>query len=230
MPYGYIYIIENLINGKVYVGQTSKLDDRRKAHLGGWSQPPAIAAAIRKYGKENFDFSIIQSCSSLEELNTQEIYWIAELGCLAPNGYNLKKGGECGGSLSEEVRQKISQSRKGKLRGSENHMSGKPLSEEHKKKISQGNKGKTAGEKNPCFGKFGLEHPRGGKTNSEEWRNQMREKVSGENSVWYGKRGSETPHFGKKHSLESKSRMSEALKKAWAEGRFSSRKPRKEKI
>lgn len=148
MPYGYIYILENLINGKVYVGQTSKLDERMKAHLGGWSQPPAIASAVKKYGSINFDFSIIQSCSSLEELNEREIYWIAELDCLAPNGYNLKKGGECGGSLSDETKAKISLRKMGTRhtpearkkigdaeRGSKNHNFGKPMSEETKNKL-----------------------------------------------------------------------------------------------
>ena len=84
----YIYSVNNLINGKRYVGQTTDLDRRRELHLKGFSRCPALNGAIKKYGQENFDFVIVECCSSMQELNEKEIYWIQELGPLVPGGYN----------------------------------------------------------------------------------------------------------------------------------------------
>ena len=223
MSFGYIYIVENLVNGKSYIGQTRNLKERESAHLGGWSSPPVISAAVRKYGKENFDFVIIESCVSLEELNSREIYWIKELDCLTPKGYNLKRGGECGGELSETTKKKISISRKGQNCGASNHMFGRTLTDEHKMKISKANKGKSIGNKNPLFGKIGLEHPRYGKCNTDEWKKMMSARMSGENNPSYGKKGQDAPHFGKKHSEETRKRISGAQKKRWQEGKYANR-------
>lgn len=55
-----IYIIKNLINGKIYIGQSKNLAQRRNTHLSlarnitKDSQP--IHKAIAKYGHENFVF------------------------------------------------------------------------------------------------------------------------------------------------------------------------------
>ena len=74
-----IYLIKNNINGKVYIGQSTNIYER-------WSEHKRIAKndltikyplylAMRKYGIENFTFSIIEECSQ-ELLNEREIYWI----------------------------------------------------------------------------------------------------------------------------------------------------------
>src|ERR1017187_3973629 len=100
-----IYKVTNLINNKIYIGQTiQNLIKRWACHC---SKGNILFSAIKKYGKENFIIEQIDSALSIEELNEKEVYWIKELNCIAPNGYNLRLGGESGGKHSEETRKKI---------------------------------------------------------------------------------------------------------------------------
>lgn len=86
-----VYKITNLINGKIYVGQTTRtIEERLREHKR--SDFP-IGKAIRKYGIENFKIDILSTCTSLDELNETEIFWISKLDCLTPNGYNRTEGG-----------------------------------------------------------------------------------------------------------------------------------------
>lgn len=108
-----IYCITNKINGKCYVGQSLNIEQRWKAHR---SRPfntkssqynSILYKAIRKYGINNFIFSILEECNQ-EELNAREIFWINKLDSYN-NGYNLTKGGqECSINTkltSEEVQE-----------------------------------------------------------------------------------------------------------------------------
>lgn len=90
-----IYIIENDINNKVYIGQAIDAKIRFQSHC----KPSAvtlnnelIGKAIQKYGKEHFSFRILES--QIENYNERERYWISFYNSLAPNGYNLLEGGE----------------------------------------------------------------------------------------------------------------------------------------
>ena len=88
-----IYKIQNLINGKIYIGQSIHIKARFNAHKSearnGNTRP--LYNAIRKYGVENFSFEIIEECSK-EKLNEREIYWIKKYDSFH-NGYNLTPGG-----------------------------------------------------------------------------------------------------------------------------------------
>lgn len=92
-----VYKIENLINGKIYIGQ-DKHDDSEYYGSG-----LNILRAIKKYGKENFKKTIIENCDSQESLNEREIYWISHYRKIA-KVYNIRKGGE-GGFTSSEMKQ-----------------------------------------------------------------------------------------------------------------------------
>lgn len=76
-----IYKIENQINNKCYIGQSSNIERRWNAHLLAINNPNKaeygypLYLAIRKYGLENFNFTIIELCE-LETLNEKEMYWI----------------------------------------------------------------------------------------------------------------------------------------------------------
>lgn len=88
-----IYTAINKHDGKVYVGQTTRsLRERINDHLR--SDVGIFPRALRKYGVKGFTFSVVDECSSKDELNKQEIKWIELLNSESPNGYNLTKGGE----------------------------------------------------------------------------------------------------------------------------------------
>ena len=146
-----------------------------------------------------------------------------------PHLTNMTWGGEGvsgankGRQLSEEHKQKLSESHKGKQLSeehkqklSESHK-GTHLSEEHKQKISESLKG----ENSPLYGKH----------HSEETKKKMSEShkgiQAGENNPFYGKhlseehkqkiseslKGKNHPLYGKHHSEETKRKMSEAKSK-----------------
>ena len=52
--------------------------------------PPAMLKDIEKYGLENFDFEIVDSASSQEELDRKQKEYIKKFNSLEPNGYNTK--------------------------------------------------------------------------------------------------------------------------------------------
>ena len=60
-----IYKIENLINHKVYIGQSIEIEKRWQKHLSA-KDDFVIHRALQKYGKENFSFQIIEECDLLD--------------------------------------------------------------------------------------------------------------------------------------------------------------------
>lgn len=119
-----IYKATNIINNKVYIGQTIHTLSVRKAqhersHEYGYKT--AFSNAIRKYGKENFIWEVIYETNSIEDLNEKESYYIKYYKSLVTeNGYNLKGGGG-NDFLTQEVKNKIGESQLGE----KNHMFGK---------------------------------------------------------------------------------------------------------
>lgn len=83
-----IYKIENLINGKVYIGQSIRIERRWKEHCFN-SSDSLISAAIKKYGKENFSFEILEEVDDTEKLNQLESQYIQRFNSLTPHGYNV---------------------------------------------------------------------------------------------------------------------------------------------
>lgn len=132
----YIYKITNKINGKIYVGKTTKDNDNY------FGSGILINKSIQKYGKENFDKIILEKCDSTEMLNKSEIKWIKELNSTDRNiGYNIAKGGEGGDTISNHPNKKnIIQKREQSLKPRRNDISIK-LKEyysipENRKKVS----------------------------------------------------------------------------------------------
>lgn len=115
-----IYKIINLINGKIYIGQTiESLDKRWRRHCSKYNlKNMAISRAIKKYGKENFTIEKICECSNQDELNASEKYYIILFNSRTPNGYNILEGGN-GGAMLEETKSKISEKLKGKPKSPE---------------------------------------------------------------------------------------------------------------
>lgn len=92
---GIIYKITNLLNGKIYIGQTrTPLKQRMYKHYSQANSEGAtgIDGAIRKYGKDNFQIEIICECPE-GELDTKEQEYIALYNSYE-GGYNLSIGGQ----------------------------------------------------------------------------------------------------------------------------------------
>lgn len=109
---GLVYCIENLENGKKYIGQTTRdLTERFREHCGnsGTSVSPKLKNAIKKYGKDCFCVDAIwesEDCTQAE-LDAKEMELIDKTGTLHPNGYNLTCGGS-GGRHSDETKKLLS--------------------------------------------------------------------------------------------------------------------------
>lgn len=110
--YGYIYIITNDINDKIYIGQTRRtIELRWKEHQNSTKYEhdnSILYRAMNKYGIKHFSISLLKQYShssekSLQEiLNNEEIKYIQKYNSLIPNGYNLSKGG----TYNSETRKK----------------------------------------------------------------------------------------------------------------------------
>lgn len=103
---GVIYKITNLINGKIYIGQTiQNLKDRWYRHCGysgsEGEQNMVIKKAVHKYGKENFTIEELESCQAVD-LNEKEKYWINYYNSYK-EGYNATKGGQDGAKMPKLI-------------------------------------------------------------------------------------------------------------------------------
>lgn len=137
--FGVVYLTENLVNGKKYIGQTTRLD---KEYFGSGK---AIRRAVKKYGKENFKRTILGEANTKQELDDLEKYFISLFNAVeSENFYNFASGGQ-GGDLGPLVREKISLA----VRGEKNGMFGKTHPPEVRKIISESH----SGENNFWFGR-----------------------------------------------------------------------------
>lgn len=124
-----VYVHKNKINGKCYVGITSKVPEKRwRNGLGYYGQ--GFYSAIQKYGWDSFEHIVLEMNLTKEEAAKKEIEYINYYNSYA-NGYNCSTGGEdtSFNHLTEETRRKISIANKGKLSGSKNPMYGKSMIE-----------------------------------------------------------------------------------------------------
>jgi group I intron endonuclease len=116
-----IYKVVNRVNGKVYIGYTDNMNRRKSSHkhLSLVKKSKGIFhKAIRKYGMENFDWSIIyQSKDKNHCKNTMEKFFIRENNCRIPNGYNVTPGGD-GGLICEKTLQRMINDNPGKTKES----------------------------------------------------------------------------------------------------------------
>lgn len=107
----YVYLIRNLINGKVYVGQTKNFANRKAGHLQLAFHPRAVGGerplyrSMRKHGVDNFAFEVLEECDD-SLVDEREQHWVAHFDSFNPEkGYNLTNGGQ---EFSEECIQLIS--------------------------------------------------------------------------------------------------------------------------
>jgi group I intron endonuclease len=108
---GEIYLMTNNINGMKYIGQTlthrkNKGRYRPFGYIGRFNDHVSEAVcntkkkqcrylnnAIRKYGKEQFSITLVETCE-VRDLDTREQFYIEHYDSQYPNGYNLTRGGK----------------------------------------------------------------------------------------------------------------------------------------
>ncbi|VWB06761.1 hypothetical protein BLA6863_00133 [Burkholderia lata] len=180
--YGIVYKVTNLIDGKIYVGQTVQtLWRRRRAHENVVAQSTAyFHRALKKHGFENFLWEEVETCYSKEQLFAREIFWIEHFQCMAPAGYNSAEGGK-GGAYLESHKQRIAEAMRNRIVSPQTRAKlsaiqrGKKLSETHIDVLRS-----KIGEKNHFFGR----------AHSEETRKRIGEKSKGRNWATGDKAGS----------------------------------------
>lgn len=86
----YIYKTTNKVNGKLYIGQS--VLPYNTIYLGSGN---LIKLAIRKYGRNAFTKKLLEECTTQEELDSREKFWIAYYSSTERSkGYNISIGGE----------------------------------------------------------------------------------------------------------------------------------------
>lgn len=129
---GYIYLRKNKVNGKCYVGQTDNIKRRNR----NWNNlkkkyaGKVINNARAKYGTDGFSFEILKECED-EELNQWEMYYVKMYNSKKPYGYNSTDGGDSIYEMTDETKEKIADT-----------LRGRKLTPETKKKIGDTMRGR----------------------------------------------------------------------------------------
>lgn len=116
--FGAVYKIENRINGRVYIGQTTRsVTERYGLKLQRVRNRP-LKEDVERFGYENFDITeVLEYGESYEELNALEKKYIKLYDSTNPEkGYNTEPGGG-NHAMSEDVKRKIGSSVKGERNG-----------------------------------------------------------------------------------------------------------------
>lgn len=269
--YGYVYLTQNMLNGRVYIGQHKAKEFDTKYYGSG----KILRQAIEKYGIECFNCELLESCDTKEQLNLAEKNWIIHFKSLGDDVdlYNIADGGEGGDiyhtlsnedrkkfrakckpdkskrdyvasgkkawetrkrhgtdKMSDEQRQKLVDSHKGKKRSIESvnkgvrtrKQRGYKHSDVTKRKISEGNKGKKLSdeqrkklsERNKL--RVGELNAFYGKTHSDETKLHIGEK----SKEWYSKNKVIWINDGKTNTRIPEEQFLEYQNKGYKKGRI----------
>src|SRR3990167_5576626 len=121
-----VYAIKNLNDMKLYVGSSKELSRRKTDHFyalsHGKHNNPHLQNAWNRDGENAFVFSILEVIDDPSLLREREQWWLNHITPWGKYGYNIRKDagdGKRGTTCSEETRQKLSQSLRGKERSEE---------------------------------------------------------------------------------------------------------------
>jgi len=143
-----VYRAKNKINNKSYIGITTKtLEHRKITHQKAAKYSNRkFYTALNKYGFDNFEWSVLDECSDMTDLETKEQYYIEKYNSLN-DGYNLTSGGESIKEYSEESKELMREARVDWHKSNRNGFKGKTHTEEVRKQISEKLKGRVSTNK-----------------------------------------------------------------------------------
>ena len=172
-----IYIIENLVNGKIYVGSSIHIEKRWNEHINELRNKihsnQILQRAWDKYGETSFSFHIVQEVSVNDDLiNIEQWYldnWKPEYNIAKFAGTSPVKGvGHKQSSIQKIKKHWTLQKRKkmsNKMTKEGNHRYGTSWSDETRKRVQN--------------------------LWTDEYRKEFSEKIKGENHPWWGRKMSE---------------------------------------
>jgi group I intron endonuclease len=196
-----VYLVRNIIDGKVYVGSSVYVETRWRSHVNllnaGTHSNRHLQSAWSKYGKDAFEFSIIEICPE-GALIIREIVWVQYYDSMNDNkGYNLEYPDRRG--HTEETRRRISESRIGNPK-----CMGHGKSDELKRRLSVLHKGN----------KYCLGHKDSDETRKRKSESHIGHLKGGHLSKEHRKKLS-IAHEGKVASEETRKLLSEKTSAYW---------------
>ena len=173
-----IYKITCIATGKFYIGSAKDIHRRLARHKSDLSRDvhhnTLLQRSVNKYGKDMFEFEILEFIDDVESLLQREQHYLDTLNpCDINIGFNLsiQAGSRLGVPVTEETKAKISKT-----------LTGRKHSEETKLKISQSNMNRVISEEHLNKMQAGRArhveehgHPMLGKAKSKETIEKLRE-------------------------------------------------------
>jgi group I intron endonuclease len=197
-----IYKITNLINDKKYIGYTSQKPlSRYKQHINGTHNNTTgklLYYAFAKHGQENFKFEVIYQSNDRDHCLSMETYFILEYKTFVdlPDAHGYNL--TLGGRQAKKSKKTIEQQR--------SKVIGRKKPEGFGERLSLTRKG----ENNHMFGKYGIDAPNYGlKRTLEQCENIREGKISNPRVI----------------TNELRQVQSDAIKQAWADGKYANRPP-----
>ena len=214
MKHYLIYQIRNKLNNMIYVGQhqTENIDD---GYMGSGLR---IQYAIKKYGIENFEKTILFECQSEDEMNAKEAEIVNEDFIARDDVYNIELGGIGGWThLSKDSKSKASKTRwqnmsdlerKQSIDAWKNSCKGRTHTIEERQRMSESLK------------RFYANNPTRTGMSGKHHTEQTKQKLSQSHT------GNKNPSFGKMWICNDKTHQSKTILKTesipdgWRKGRF----------
>jgi group I intron endonuclease len=208
-PYKFIvYKITNKINGKVYIGYTSKSIQKRFQEHINWAKSnkklQLIHKSINKYGKENFKIEPLIICYDFDTALEKEKYYIQKYNSYFKGGfgYNMTYGGEGSFGYKWSKKQKEYAHNHAYVRTKKHKENQKNILRKNFEKINKTRQTKKYKEEQRIRN-LGEKNPRYGKKHTIKWKKEMSLRNSGKNN----------PFYHKKHTSETINKIKETKRK-----------------
>lgn len=170
-----IYQITHLDTGRIYIGQSVNLSNRKQTHKRSErnkNSKSLIGNVIKKHGWDAFKFEVLVYAEGVDYLNLLEEKIISTFNSLSPNGFNIRSGGNVV-KMADSTKEKLSKLRIEKYKdGSLLHIAGftgKIHSEETKAKMKESH----TGQKHSEAGKLKMKEAAKKRWANPEYRNKV---------------------------------------------------------